>query len=89
MSLHKTITKKLEESLTPLAIKVIDESDQHAGHSGSRPGGETHFSVVVVSTRFHGLSRVQRHKLLYEILDEEMTNNIHALRICALTPEEN
>lgn len=88
MSLYEIIIQKLNEALSPLEVKVIDESNQHIGHAGSRAGGETHFAVIVISTKFRNLSRMQRHKLIYGILDTEMKENIHALSISALTPEE-
>jgi len=88
MQIQNNIIKKLTSSLTPMEIKVVDESQQHAGHSGAREGGETHFAVFVKSDKFVGLSRLERHKLIYTILDAEMKGGVHALRISAKAPEE-
>jgi BolA family transcriptional regulator, general stress-responsive regulator len=88
MHTHEIILKKLGATLTPLEINVIDESHQHIGHVGAREGGETHFAVSVTSAKFSGLSKIQRHKLVYKILDSEMKGGIHALRISASAPEE-
>lgn len=78
----------LKESITPVHLEVIDESSLHAGHAGARPGGESHFRVIVVSERFIETGRVQRQQMVYEILDELLKNRIHALSMVTLTPEE-
>jgi len=88
MSIYQIITQKVQKALNPSEIEVIDESHLHAGHSGAREGGESHFAISVTSEQFSGLSRLQRHKLIYTILDFEMKSGIHALRISAKAPEE-
>ncbi len=88
MSIAAIITQKLQQALSPVTIQVIDESHKHIGHVGARDSGETHFAIIVISQQFKGLSRLQRHKLIYSILDLEMQNNIHALSIVAHAPEE-
>ena len=75
------IEKKLKENFSPTFLEVLDESNQHAGHIGSRPGGETHFKVSMSSTRFKGLSRVQRQRAVYKVLDEELNERVHALSL--------
>ena len=67
--------------MNPELLEVHDESHQHAGHSGSRPEGETHFYVRIKASSLSGLNRVQQHRKIYEILDEELENTVHALRI--------
>ena len=69
-------------------IEVIDDSARHAGHAGARAGGNTHFKVRVVSAEFADLSRIARHRLVFDALKDEMATQIHALNIVALTPEE-
>lgn len=88
MSLKNMITERLTEALSPTALAVIDESDQHAGHAGSRPGGETHFRIDVVSAAFGGKSRVERHRLVNGLLEEAFTRGLHALAIRARAPGE-
>ncbi len=88
MTMRETILQKLTASLAPSALEIEDESARHAGHSGSRPGGETHFSVRIVSTAFEGLTRVQRQRLVYKSLAQEMKGAIHALALTTLTPHE-
>ena len=82
------IRAKLEGAFAPVSLDVIDESAKHAGHSGARPEGETHFRVRIVSAAFAGLSRVERQRKVYAALSEEMMNRVHALSVSALTPEE-
>jgi BolA family transcriptional regulator, general stress-responsive regulator len=88
MGIREIIESRLEAALAPSALEVIDESHLHAGHAGARPEGETHFRVRVVSDKFEGLSRVDRQRLVYDALREEMNNSIHALALKTLTPGE-
>lgn len=82
------IQEKLTAALSPVHLAVIDDSSKHAGHVGARPGGETHFTVDVVSSAFEGLSRVARQRKIYEILAEEMSGPVHALAMIVKTPTE-
>ncbi len=77
----------LRLALEPQHLEILDESHKHAGHAGARDG-RGHFSVLVVSERFAGCTRVARHRLLYRALEQEMRDAIHALAIQAFTPEE-
>ena len=80
------IEARLRAALEPLALSVQDDSHLHAGHAGAREGG--HYSVSIVSSRFAGLARVARHRLVYHSLAELMQQGIHALAIDARTPDE-
>jgi BolA protein len=80
------IRQALTARLTPLSLTIRDDSAQHAGHAGARDGG--HFSVTVVSDRFTGCTRMQRHQLVYEAVSELLRTDIHALSIQARTPQE-
>ena len=84
------IDKLLRASLAPVALEVQDDSHLHAGHAGAKEG--RHFSVRVVSTRFAGLSRLARHRLVYDSLKVQIEGSaggsIHALAIDARTPNE-
>lgn len=82
------IAKKLTEALVPESLKVEDESHRHEGHAGARPGGETHFRVYIVSQAFAGKSRVERHRLINDILADELKGSVHALAIHAQAPGE-
>lgn len=76
----------LHSALQPLSLKVQDDSHLHAGHAGAREG--RHFSVLVVSERFNGLSRLARHRLVYDALRSQIQHGIHALAIDARAPAE-
>jgi BolA protein len=82
------ITNKLREAFAPESLDVIDESHLHEGHSGHRPGGETHFRVYIVSGAFEGKSRVERHRMINTALAAELASSVHALAIKAQAPGE-
>ena len=82
------ITNKLREAFTPESLDVIDESHLHEGHSGHRPGGETHFRVNIVSRAFEGKSRIERHRMITSTLAAELAGPVHALAIKAEVPGE-
>lgn len=85
-----TIYEKITSILKPSSLEVKDESSQHAGHAAMKglPAGETHFRVSVVSQEFEGLTTIKRHKLIYQILAEELAGPIHALSLKTKTPSE-
>ncbi len=64
MRLSDLITRKLTEAFAPESVRVIDESHQHEGHAGHRPGGESHFRLYIVSEAFRGKSRLERHRMI-------------------------
>ena len=64
------ITKKLTEAFTPQSLKVVDESHQHEGHAGHRPGGQTHYRVYIVSEAFKGKTRIDRHRMINGALSD-------------------
>jgi BolA family transcriptional regulator, general stress-responsive regulator len=82
------IAEKLTKAFAPAELDVIDESHKHAGHAGARPGGQTHFSVHIVSQAFHGKSRIERHRMVNAALAYELQADVHALAIRAAAPGE-
>ena len=88
MPMKALIEARLGQALAPSALSVEDESHLHAGHSGWREGGETHFRLDVVSKAFEGKSRVERHRLVNAALSEAFTRGLHALAIKARAPGE-
>ena len=82
------ITRRLTEAFAPESLRVIDESEQHAGHAGHRPGGETHFRLYIVAQVFQGKSRLERHRMINATLAEALAGGVHALAIHAASPEE-
>lgn len=83
----EAIRASLERMLQPLALEVDDDSHLHAGHAGAREG--RHFSVRITSERFNGLSRVARHRLVYDALHSLIPQGIHALAIDARAAGES
>ncbi|TPX55676.1 hypothetical protein PhCBS80983_g05112 [Powellomyces hirtus] len=84
------IENKLREALNPSFLEIIDDSAKHAGHAAMKglPKGETHFRVTAVSSAFEGKRPVQRHQFVYQILDAELKEGLHALSLTTNTPEE-
>jgi BolA protein len=82
------IAEKLTKAFAPERLEVIDESHRHAGHAGARPGGETHYSVHIVSQAFVGKSRLDRHRMVNATLASELQGGVHALAIRAAAPGE-
>ena len=80
------IKDRLTHQLTPSHLEVIDESQQHAGHTKSNQGG--HFIVTIVSTQFSGKTLIQRHRMVYDAVGELMNTAIHALSIHTYSPDE-
>ena len=86
MTVAQDIETKLTESFQPVSLKVIDESSQHAGHIGARPEGETHFRVEIVADAFAGKNRVDRQRMVYAVLKDELAGPVHALSVSANAP---
>jgi BolA protein len=88
MRVAEIITEKLTKSFAPESLRVVDESHQHEGHGGHRPGGETHFRVYIVSEAFKEKSRIERHRMVNATLASELAGSVHALAIHANAPGE-
>jgi len=73
--------------LEPQSVELLDESGRHVGHAGAAAGG-SHFRLVIVSPRFAGLPKLERHRMIYAALGTLMRREIHALAIQALAPDE-
>jgi BolA protein len=87
LSVAESIRSRLQ-ALEPVALDLVDESEQHRGHAGYREGGSTHWRLSIVSPRFAGKPVVARHRMVYQALGELMQHPIHALAITARSPEE-
>ena len=79
----------LRQHLAPALIRVTDDSRLHAGHAGARPGGETHYSVLMVASSFHGQTRIARSRAVHALLDAEFQTGLHALALTLRTPDEH
>ncbi len=93
MTMESAIRQKLEAAFAPELLTIENESERHAHHREMLRGpaaqtGETHFRISIVSPAFAGKSRVERHRMVYGLLAEEMAGPVHALAITALAPGE-
>jgi BolA protein len=88
MAVAEMIRSKLMAAFAPDFIEVEDQSYLHKGHAGARPGGESHFRIMLVAKAFDGLSRVARQRAVNEVLKAELAGPVHALAMKTLTPEE-
>ena len=84
----ETIRAKLQTAFAPERLEVVDDSDKHAGHSGAREGGESHFTVTLVVAAFAGVGRVARQRQVYAVLAQELAGPVHAFSLKALAPGE-
>jgi BolA protein len=88
MTIKDLISNKLTKAFTPQSLDVVDESHKHEGHAGHRPGGESHFRVMIVAEAFRGKSRIERHRMINTTLAAELAGGVHALAIHASAPGE-
>lgn len=89
MTAEQTMREKLMVELEPIRLDILNESHLHAGHRSSPGTGESHFRILIVSSKFAGKSRVDRHRLVNAALAELLQGRVHALAIRALAPGEN
>lgn len=88
MQTKDVIIEKLTAAFTPESLEVLDESGQHEGHAGHRPGGQTHYRIYIVAKAFAGKSRIARHRMINDAIEAEIKGGIHALAIHATAPGE-
>ena len=79
---------RLNSALSPTRIELTDDSEQHRGHGGYNPAGESHFSLRIESAAFAGKNRVERQRMIYAALADLMRERVHALSIRASAPGE-
>ena len=84
MTVQQSIERKIADSLTPAHMEVINESHMH----NVPPGSESHFKLVIVADAFDGLPRVRRHQRVHGILEKELKEDVHALSMQVMTPQE-
>ena len=88
MTLEMQMREKLMVGLRPTRLDLVNESHLHAGHQSSPGTGESHFRLLVVSDVFTGKSRVERHRVVNDLLSDELKGGVHALAIKACAPGE-
>ncbi|MEO6198827.1 MAG: BolA family protein [Sphingomicrobium sp.] len=82
------MTRRLIAALEPQMMELTDDSEQHRGHGGYNPAGESHFNLAITSAAFAGKSRIERQRMVYAALGELMEERVHALSIKATAPDE-
>jgi BolA protein len=87
-SVASEMLRKLRSALDPTRVELVDDSEQHRGHGGYNPAGESHFSLLIESAAFAGKSRVERQRIVYAALGDLMRERVHALTIRATAPGE-
>lgn len=88
MSIEQTMREKLLVALEPTRLDIVNESELHAGHRNSPGTGESHFRLLIVSPAFAEKSRIERHRIVNEILAEELNGRIHAMALKTYAPGE-
>ena len=81
--------RRLNSALSPSRIELVDDSEQHRGHGGYNPEGESHFTLRIHSPSFTGKNRVERQRMIYAALGDLMDARVHALSIRATAPGES
>lgn len=87
-AVREVLETKLRAAFDPATVEVVDESHLHAGHASAPAGGESHFRVLVVSEAFAGKTRVDRHRMVNQVLKADLDDRVHALALKTLTPDE-
>lgn len=80
--------RRLEITLRPTSVELVDDSESHRGHGGHNPEGESHFTLRIESPAFAGKSRVERQRLVHAALGDLLDERVHALSIKASAPGE-
>ena len=86
MHMDKLIKRLIEENFDPVEFELINESHKHVGHAGDDGSGQTHYKLMVVSSIFEGLSRIQRQRLVMDVLEGAFSKGLHAITMQLSTP---
>ncbi len=89
MGVARSMEGTLVRRFAPSRLDIIDLSHKHVGHSGARPGGESHFRVEIVSAAFEGKNSIERQRMVYGAVAGELEGGVHALSLKTLTPSED
>ena len=84
MKVQSLLENKLQEALQPVLLKVTNESSNHNVPKSS----ESHFSALIVSDKFSGLTLIKRHQMVHSLIEKEIKEKIHAFSQQTLTPKE-
>ena len=86
--MDEQIKRIIEENLDPVEYELINESHKHAGHAGDDGSGQTHYKLIVVSNAFSDCNRIQRQRMVMDLLKEPFSQGLHAISMKLSTPEE-
>ena len=88
--IERILRAKIVSSFSPTSYSIVNDSPAHAGHAGAAAGakGESHFSLSIVSSKFSGMPRLQRNRLVHQLLAAELREHVHALTLSLQSPEE-
>jgi BolA protein len=89
MSAETRMREKLLVALEPTRLDIVNESELHAGHRSAPGTGESHFRILIVSPKFSGASRIERHRMVNAALADELEGRIHALALSTYAPSED
>lgn len=81
MTVKENIELKVNKLINPEILEVIDESHKHAGHVGAKPEGETHFHINMTASALNDKNRVERQRMIYKVLEDELNGPVHALSL--------
>jgi BolA protein len=81
MSLAEEMEDRLQAAFSPLSLEIIDESEEHRGHSGYQEGGESHWRISMQSRVFADQTRIERHRSVHKALGQDIVGRIHALAL--------
>ena len=88
MSAETRLREKLMVALEPTRLDIVNESELHAGHRSTPGTGESHFRIMIVSPKFSGATRVTRHRMVNDVIADELKGRIHALALSTYAPGE-
>jgi BolA protein len=88
MSAETRLREKLMVALEPTRLDIVNESELHAGHRSTPGTGESHFRIMIVSSKFSGATRVTRHRMVNDVIADELKGRIHALALSTYAPGE-
>lgn len=86
MNRRSRMLAALQAHFSPGRLEIHDDSAKHHGHAGAHPQGQTHYTLVIEAEAFRGMSRVQAHRAVFEVLQPEFDTGLHALAITARAP---
>ncbi len=88
MSRINRLQKILQDELSPSTLEITDESHLHAGHHTNPGGSETHLKITILSEKFSGLSLIARHRMVNDIIKDDLNSGLHAIKLTTKTKSE-